>query len=408
MAQIKVAFVLFTNIAVGAGTETSVQTYALQLRKLDPEIEITIVQTDWMASSSNAPLLKSSIEGINLLTLHSPHSFKFYKWIDNNLSPFMQLFMSFSLYPFIYILINHNQIKKISKESDVIYFVNLSDSFLWLILNEPVRKKNIESGHCGLIPFPRYKYIKGLLNKFVYKIFNRFTFSYHYLTNSQALDVKRHNKYDFILPNGVDTDRFKPLKKDLSSQNTTNNIQENDTKHPTKFIYFGRLDRSKGVAELIDAFNRYPYDDTLTVIGTGEFVNLVKNSPKKINYEGFIEHEILPERISDHDIFIFPTHGETFGIVVLEAVASGLFCLVSEKQKGIFDDLEAIGAIKYIPDTSEGILNAMIKYRNFKPTYEKKLQWHKYMEENYDWKKISKELYKMIVMISNAKNKNED
>ncbi|MGC8663999.1 MAG: glycosyltransferase [Thermoplasmata archaeon] len=153
-------------------------------------------------------------------------------------------------------------------------------------------------------------------------------------------------------------------------------------------------------------FNRYPYDDTLTVIGTGELVNLVKNSPRKIDYEGFIDREILPEKIADHDIFIFPTHGETFGIVVLEAVASGVFCLVSEKLKGIFDDLESIGAITYIQDTSEGILNAMIKYRNVRPTYEKKLQWHRYIEENYDWKIISKELYNKIVMISKAKKMN--
>jgi len=407
MAHIKVAFVLFTNMAVGAGTETVVQTYASQLKKLDSEVKITIVQTDWMSSSSNAPILKSSIgDGINLLTLHSPHLSKFYKWVDTKLPHFMKSIMSFSLYPFIYILINHKQIKKISKESDVIYFVNQSDSFAWLILNEPIRKKNIESGHCGLISFPKNRHTRGLLNKFGYRIFNRWSFSYHYLTNSQALAVKRHNKYDFILPNGADTDIFRPLKKDLSSQNTMTNIQKNDIKHPTKFVYFGRVDRGKGVAELIDAFNRYPYDDTLTVIGTGELVNLVKNSPRKIDYEGFIDREILPEKIADHDIFIFPTHGETFGIVVLEAVASGVFCLVSEKLKGIFDDLESIGAITYIQDTSEGILNAMIKYRNVRPTYEKKLQWHRYIEENYDWKIISKELYNKIVMISKAKKMN--
>ncbi|MGC8993045.1 MAG: hypothetical protein ACP5JE_05785, partial [Thermoplasmata archaeon] len=67
MAHIKVAFVLHTNMAVGGGTETDVKTYSSQLRKLDPEIEITIVQTDWMYTSSNAPILKSSIgDGINL------------------------------------------------------------------------------------------------------------------------------------------------------------------------------------------------------------------------------------------------------------------------------------------------------------------------------------------------------
>jgi hypothetical protein len=33
MAHIKVAFVLFTNMAVRAGTETVVQTYASQLKK---------------------------------------------------------------------------------------------------------------------------------------------------------------------------------------------------------------------------------------------------------------------------------------------------------------------------------------------------------------------------------------
>ncbi|MGC8701267.1 MAG: hypothetical protein ACP5R3_06650, partial [Thermoplasmata archaeon] len=52
------------------------------------------------------------------------------------------------------------------------------------------------------------------------------------------------------------------------------------------------------------------------------------------------------------------------------------------------------------------ILNAMIKYRNVRSTYEKKLQWHRYIEKNYDWKIISKELYNKIVMISKAKKMN--
>ncbi|MGC8996016.1 MAG: hypothetical protein ACP5JT_04990 [Thermoplasmata archaeon] len=88
----------------------------------------------------------------------------------------------------------------------------------------------------------------------------------------------------------------------------------------------------------------------------------------------------------------FTSCPEIFLLVVLETDTSGLFCIVFEKLKGIFDEFESIDAITYIQDISEGILNAMIKYRNDKPTYEEKLQWYKYLEEHYDCETISKEL----------------
>ena len=368
-------FVLFTNIGVGAGTEFAVLNYVKYLKEIDQNLKITIVQTDWMANSNNKPIYK--LTDVDVITFKSPYTIKIYKFLEKiSLIPHsVSLFFSI----LFYIILNNRKIKSISKECDVIYFVNHKDVLPWAIFNPSIRSKTVVAGHCGI--FPKH------MNKTLFKLLNKYQFGVHYLTKIQMLEGGRYGKHDFILPIGVETDKFYPISK-------------ND--EATRFVYFGRLEKSKGILELLEAFKKYPFNDSiLTIIGTGELTKIVESQKSQnIRYLGYIDRESLYREISNHDIFVFPTYGETFGTVVIEAVSSGLFCLVSDKLKGIFDDLESIGAIEYIPNTVDGILQAMIKYHGFKVPYEKKLEWHKFIKEHYDWKDISKRLYEKLIEIA--------
>jgi glycosyltransferase involved in cell wall biosynthesis len=380
-------FVLPTNIGFGAGGEIVVQSYVKYLKEIDKNLKITIVQTDWMGTSNNKPVDKLS--DVDVITFKSPYSMRIYKLLGQ--TPLITNIIKY-IYPFFYIILNNKKIRLISKESDVIYFVLHNDILPWSIFNSNIISKTISGGHGG---FFHYKgsdlSIRGILNKIKFKLFYKYPFALHYLTKKQMLEVGRNGKYDFILPNGVDTDKFYPINR--------NNVD-------TKFVYFGRLDKYKGILELLEAFKKYPFNDSiLTIIGTGELGKIVESQKSQnVRYLGYIDRETLYKEIPNHDIFVFPTYGETygetFGMVVIEAVSSGLFCLVSDKQKGIFDDLESIGAIEYIPNTVDGILQAMIKYHGFKVPYEKKLEWHKFIKEHYDWKDISIRLYEKLKEIA--------
>jgi len=368
-------FVLFTNIGVGAGTEVAVLNYVKYLKEIDKNLKITIVQTDWMHNSNNKSVDKLS--DVDLITFKSPYSTKIYRFLEQiSLIPhFISLFFSI----IFYIILNNKKIKSISKKCNIVYFVDQKDVISWAIFNPSIRSKTVVGDQCGIFPSSK--------NKIVFKLLNKYQFSIQYLTKLQMLEVGRDGKYDFILPNGVDTYKFYPINR-------------NDV--ATKFVYFGRLDKGKGIQELLEAFKKYPFNDsTLTIIGAGELTKMVDSQKSQnIKYLGYIDHETLYREISNHDIFIFPTYGETFGTVVIEAVSSGLFCLVSDNLKGIFDDLESIGAIEYIPNTVDGILQAMIKYHGIKVPYDKKLEWHEFIRQHYDWKDLTRILYEKLIVIA--------
>jgi len=376
-SRLYLVFVLFTNIGVGAGTETVTLTYVKYLKEIDQNLRIIIVKTDWMSTSKNKPVC--DLTDVDVITFKSPHSTKLFRLLER--IPFIShTFISHIIYTSFYIILNNKMIRSISKECDVIYFVNQVDILPWAVFDPSIRKKTVVSGQCGIFSSSRNE----IFGRLIFKILGKFQFGLHYLTKKQVLEVGRNGKYDFLLPNGVETDRFYPINRNDDGI--------------TRFVYFGRVDKGKGVPECLEAFEKYPFtDSTLTIIGTGDYAKMLESQEyQDIEYLGYIDRESLHREIPNYDIFIFPTHGESFGLVVVEAVSSGLFCLMSDTQKGIFDDLESIGAIEYIPNTVEGILQAMIKYHGFKVPYEKKLEWHEFIKEHYEWREITKRLYEKL------------
>lgn len=108
--------------------------------------------------------------------------------------------------------------------------------------------------------------------------------------------------------------------------------QENRTKGKS-LLFVGRLQRSKGVFELMDIFAELlgAFQDLhLTVVGEGEILPQLNekardlNIQEKITFTGSLSHEKLFEYYFKSTLFIFPTKAETFGLVPLEAMACGL------------------------------------------------------------------------------------
>lgn len=53
-----------------------------------------------------------------------------------------------------------------------------------------------------------------------------------------------------------------------------------------------------------------------------------------INFLGFVTHDILAQKYQDADLFVFPTLGEGYGMVVLEALSTGTPVLISNLAGG--------------------------------------------------------------------------
>ncbi len=101
------------------------------------------------------------------------------------------------------------------------------------------------------------------------------------------------------------------------------------------FLFSGRFVHYKGLDILISTYQRmkkeYGGRIKFLIIGSGpEEQRLKKQMPDAI-FPGYLTGLDLYQAYASSDIFLFPSTTETFGNVVLEAMASGLPCIVSNK-----------------------------------------------------------------------------
>ena len=101
---------------------------------------------------------------------------------------------------------------------------------------------------------------------------------------------------------------------------------------PARLLYLGRLEYEKGVHEAIAAMPRirrtHP-GTTLTIAGDGTQQDWLIGQARKhkvlkaIEFVGRVDHEQLVALLHDADAAVLPSHYEPFGIVALEAAATG-------------------------------------------------------------------------------------
>lgn len=136
--------------------------------------------------------------------------------------------------------------------------------------------------------------------------------------------VSRHLPADYrIIPNGVDIERFSPENPAL----------EEFADGKLNILFVGRLEKRKGLDYLLGAYGKvkrqFP-NIRLIVVGPGtrlrpKYEKLVKaNNLGDVVFVGFVSGSELSKYYRRADIFCAPaTGGESFGIVLLEAMASG-------------------------------------------------------------------------------------
>ncbi|GAA6210771.1 glycosyltransferase family 1 protein [Hyphomicrobiales bacterium 4NK60-0047b] len=85
-------------------------------------------------------------------------------------------------------------------------------------------------------------------------------------------------------------------------------------------LYVGRVAPEKN----LDAFLKLDLDVNKVVVGDGPYLKYLQKTYKDVIFTGAKEGEDLAECYSSGDVFVFPSKTDTFGIVLLEAMASGV------------------------------------------------------------------------------------
>jgi glycosyltransferase involved in cell wall biosynthesis len=107
---------------------------------------------------------------------------------------------------------------------------------------------------------------------------------------------------------GVDLDIFRPMKVDRLKT------------EPPIFLYVGRV----AVEKNVEAFLQLELPGSKWVAGAGPALAGIRARYSGVNYLGVLDPRELAEVYASADVFVFPSKTDTFGLVLLEAMACGL------------------------------------------------------------------------------------
>ena len=107
---------------------------------------------------------------------------------------------------------------------------------------------------------------------------------------------------------GVDSNIFRPQES-----------RRLDSTRPI-FLYVGRV----AVEKNVEAFLELDLPGSKWVVGTGPALERIQARHPHVNYLGLLDREELAKVYAAADVFVFPSRTDTFGLVLLEAMACGL------------------------------------------------------------------------------------
>lgn len=141
-----------------------------------------------------------------------------------------------------------------------------------------------------------------------------------------------------IVPGAVDTERFTPGPAHRDG--------------PVRLFYHGRVDRRKGVLDLLHALPMVAGAWHCTISGIGPDVDEAQalaadlGLGDRVTFTGYADYEAVPDLYRAHHVFVSPTYAEGFSNTILEAMASGQAVL----------SCRSVGVTDCIRDDENGVL----------------------------------------------------
>ena len=122
-------------------------------------------------------------------------------------------------------------------------------------------------------------------------------------------DIEAHGLGNVVLwSRGVDLDVFKPVRSDRLKT------------RPPIFLTVGRV----AVEKNVEAFLALDLPGSKWVAGEGPALAGIRSRFPDVNFLGVLDQQELAQVYAAADVFVFPSKTDTFGLVLLEAMACGL------------------------------------------------------------------------------------
>jgi phosphatidylinositol alpha-mannosyltransferase len=240
----------------------------------------------------------------------------------------------------------YRRVKKILKDEnfDVVHVHEPTVPILSLVVLRHSHALNVGTFHAYRESNVLYEYMRPLVSRVINRLDGRI-----FVSDAVREYITRYFPGEYtIIPNGIDCERFAaPALKPIE--------QFNDGR--PNILFVGRLEKRKGFRHLIRAFQlakQVVPDARLIVCGAfsdtdkAPFIRYARATKlRSVHFIGYVSPEELPRYYRTATIFCAPSTGfESFGIILLEAMAAGVPIIASD----------IAGYRQVISDGTEGVL----------------------------------------------------
>ncbi len=161
-----------------------------------------------------------------------------------------------------------------------------------------------------------------------------------------------------VIPNGVETDIFRPM------------YSKEPSNSKLRLITVSRLINRKGIDHILEALAKLNGKKIkLLIVGTGNYENVLKKTCLElglndvVSFYGYCQRERLPELYNKSDVFILPSLAESFGIVFTEAMACEL-PIIAGRTGGVPELVKNENGILVEPGNVEEIKDAITRMKD--------------------------------------------
>ncbi|MBA2279055.1 glycosyltransferase family 4 protein [Candidatus Saccharibacteria bacterium] len=183
------------------------------------------------------------------------------------------------------------------------------------------------------------------------------------------------------LPNPIDVQSFRKGRR-LAQYNV----------RKLNIVFLGRLVQRKGVLELIGAYNALPNElaaqTRLIICGKGPLKAKAKNmarAERNIIFAGYVSESSKPDYLASADIAVFPSlGGESFGIVLVEAMAAGARVVIGGNNAGYKSVLGAQPYLLFNPKDQIAFTNHLSLFITDNSLRDKMFSWQQETVGQYD------------------------
>lgn len=340
-------------------------------------------EVDILSPVSTGDKIYPSPEGVNLI-------------ICKRTTPFSNIYREFSLDMYEYLRKNIDQYDIIHIHG-IWHFGSLAPFFF-------KRKASIVITIHGLLDswaVNHHRWKKDIVSILYQKRLLKKADLIHIFNNEEERDLERYLGFkprNYVkIPNGLRLEDYNTLpEKGLF-------INKFPVLKGKKIILFmSRLNEKKGLDVLLPAFRDYnrQFKDSILVLAGPD--DGYESTARQFIADNQLEHEVLlpgmligdikKAALQDADVFVLPSYSEGFSIAVLEAMASHLACIVSDKV-GFAEYIEKYDSAAITPVSVDGLtMHLQNIMQNDTQRSELAQKAYKMVVDNFDIKNVADQM----------------